>query len=126
MSRKTTVRLGGEERTLRFSLGALSEFCDEYGIKLGDLMAEDSMERVVSQLPVSALQKAVYLALKSGGEDIEEDEVGRWVDLAGNAQEVFQAFFGLFAEMSLRDQMTGSVSGDTETDEDEAEAEAAA
>lgn len=88
------VRLGEKDYQLRFSLQAVSDLGDEYGLTFANLSQE-----ALQELPVSALQKALWFLLRVDHPDMEYEDVGKAVDQT-NAAEVVQAFFELLAGTS--------------------------
>ena len=63
-----TVQVDGKEITLRFDLGAIEDFCEDLDIGFSE------WEKEVFDKPKS-LRKFIYYMAKSGGSDIEADEL---------------------------------------------------
>jgi hypothetical protein len=90
----TKVHIGGKDRVFRFDLNSIGDLGDKLGIMVRPAhIVEDLLERAY---PLSAIKTFVWAALIHAEPDLDEREVGSWVDLEENGREVAEAFFGAF------------------------------
>ena len=88
-----TVRLGGKERTLKYTLRAVSQIGERLGIKLRLNHLDEDLTS--TPLPLSALEVILWAGLIHEDKDLKPEQVGEWVD-QDNMKDVLSAFFSLF------------------------------
>lgn len=103
-----TIKLGGAERSLKYDLNAISEIGDRLDIKVRlSHVGEDIMG---TPLPLKAIRTILWAGLLHERPDLDEMEVGKWVD-QDNMAEVMQFFFGFFSSTSpdLQEQVAAKM-----------------
>lgn len=103
-----TIKLGGAERSLKYDLNAISEIGDRLDIKVRlSHVGEDIMG---TPLPLKAIRTILWAGLLHERPDLDETEVGKWVD-QDNMAEVMQFFFGFFSSTSpdLQEQVAAKM-----------------
>lgn len=100
MSTNGTLKLGGEDRKIRFDLNAIATIGERFDIRLRPGRIEEDLKALGEHaFPLSAPRTILWAGLLHADPELDEMLVGSWVDFE-NVGEVLECFFAQLPGMS--------------------------